>query len=156
MQAADKSQTAIQLVGFNLKGQGYAVDIRDVQEIVPMREITQIPNAPEHVLGAINLRGSVIPVLSLRKRFSMDEKDPDERSRILIIRLRGMLIGFLVDSVSDVVRPAPGEIEPFPPVSSPSNSDFISGIVKQGDRLLILLDMDSLLKGDDTVLSPSA
>lgn len=156
MQAVSKVQAAIQLVGFSLKGQDYAVDIKDVQEIVPMREITQIPNVPEYILGAINLRGNVIPVLNLRKRFGMEEKTPDERSRILIMRLRDLVIGFLVDSISDVVRPAPDEIVPLPPVSSPANSGIISGIVKQKDRLIILLNMNGLLKGDEAFLEAAA
>lgn len=134
----------LQLVSFNLGNEEYAVDILRVQEINRMVEITPIPNAPPHVEGVINLRGKVIPVVNLRKKFRLDAKEMDSHSRIVVVDV-GTTIGLLVDSVSQVLRISPDTVEPPPPAADNGSSKYILGIGKLADRLLLLLDIESLL-----------
>jgi purine-binding chemotaxis protein CheW len=139
----------LQLVTFKLDGQKYAVDILKVQEINNMKEITSIPNAPVYLEGAINLRGKVIPVLNLRKKFGFEESANAELRKIVIMDVRGIIMGLVVDAVSDVLRITHDVVEPPPPVSSNVSSEFISGIAKLSEGLVILLDMDRLLDAEE-------
>jgi len=135
----------LQFVTFKLEGQKYAVDILKVQEINNMKDITPIPNSPPYVEGAINLRGKVIPVLNLRRKFNLEEKPLDEFIKIVIMDVRGVVMGVIVDSVSDVLRVSSDLVEPPPPVSSDTTARFIKGVAKLPEGLVILLDMDKLL-----------
>jgi purine-binding chemotaxis protein CheW len=145
MNAATVHTDMLQFVTFKLAGQKYAVEILKVQEINNMKDITPIPNAPVYVEGAINLRGKVIPVLNLRRKFRMEELALAETSKIIIIDVRGTTIGAIVDAVSDVLRISPTVVEPPPAVSSNVKSEFIHGVAKLATELVILLDMDKLL-----------
>ncbi len=135
----------LQLVTFTLGNEEYAVDILKVQEINRMKEITRVPNSPPYVEGVINLRGKVIPVVSLRKKFGLPERENDEQSRIMIMDIQGITMGLVVDSVSEVLRIPASTVEPTPPMASNISSEFIRGIAKMEDRLIILLDMDRLI-----------
>lgn len=135
----------LQFVTFKLAGQKYAVDILKVQEINNMKEITPIPNAPGYVEGAVNLRGKVIPVLNLRRKFHMEEVGLNDSAKIIIIDIRGIIMGVIVDAVSDVLRVPVDVVEPPPPVSSTIRSEFIRGVAKLPEGLVIILDMDKLL-----------
>jgi purine-binding chemotaxis protein CheW len=135
----------LQFVTFKLAGQKYAMDILKVQEINNLKEITPVPNAPAYVEGAINLRGKVIPVLNLRKKFHMEQKDLSESNKIIIVDIRGTVTGIIVDAVSDVLRVPEDVVEPPPPVSSSVRSEFIRGVAKLPDGLIVVLDMDRLL-----------
>jgi purine-binding chemotaxis protein CheW len=135
----------LQLVTFKLAGQKYAVDILKVQEINNMKEITTIPNAPSFLEGAVNLRGKVIPVLNLRKKFSFEENTTPDLAKIVIMDVRGVIMGVIVDSVSDVLRIPRDLVEPPPPVSSIISTEFIAGIAKLDEGLIILLNIDKLL-----------
>jgi purine-binding chemotaxis protein CheW len=135
----------LQLVTFKLAGQKYAVDILKVQEINNMKEITTIPNAPSFLEGAINLRGKVIPVLNLRKKFSFEDNPSPDTAKIVIMDVRGVIMGLVVDSVSDVLRIPRDLVEPPPPVSSNISSEFLAGIAKLEEGLVILLNIDKLL-----------
>jgi len=139
----------LQFVTFKLAGQKYAVEILKVQEINNMKDITPIPNSPGYVEGAINLRGKVIPVLNLRKKFHMEELALSETSKIVIIDFRGIIMGAIVDAVSEVLRISADVVEPPPAVSSHVKSEFIRGIAKLATELVILLDMDKLLDADE-------
>lgn len=136
----------LQLVSFELGGEEYAVDILRVQEINRMSEIARVPNAPPYVEGVINLRGRVIPVVSLRKKFKMEEKELDAQSRIIIMDIQGITIGIVVDAVSEVLRIPAGTVDPAPPMAVGVSAEFIKGIAKLEDRLLILIDMDKLIE----------
>lgn len=141
----------LQLVTFTLGDEEYAVDILKVQEINRMKEITRVPNSPDYVEGVINLRGKVIPVVNLRKKFNLDDKGNDEQSRIMIMDIQGITMGLVVDSVSEVLRVPSSIVEPAPPMASSISAEFLKGIAKLEDRLIILLDMDRLLgKPEDT------
>lgn len=140
----------LQLVTFNLGEEEYAVDILKVQEINRMTDIAKVPNAPPYLEGVINLRGRVIPVVNLRKRFGLGDKESDERSRIMIMDLQGVTMGLVVDSVSEVLRIPFNTVDPTPPIASDVSTEFIKGIAKLEDRLIILIDMDSLIERPET------
>lgn len=141
----------IQLVTFRMGTEEYGVDILKVQEINRMTEIAKVPNAPVYVEGVINLRGRVIPVVSLRKRFGFAEKESDEQSRIIIMDIQGITIGVIVDSVSEVLRIPSGTVDPAPNITTDMGTEFIKGIAKLEDRLIILIDMDLLIERSEGV-----
>lgn len=136
----------LQLVTFALNNEEYAVDILSAQEINRITDITKVPNAPRHVEGVINLRGRVIPVINLRRKFGFPEKVTDDTSRIVIMEIAGVTTGVIVDSVSEVLRIPSDVVEPAPPLSSATNSQFITGLAKLENRLIILLDTDRLME----------
>jgi purine-binding chemotaxis protein CheW len=139
----------IQLVTFSIEDEEFGVEILKVQEIIRMLEITRVPRAPQFVEGVINLRGKVIPIIDLRKRFGLETRPHDKNTRIIVIEINAMIVGFVVDSVSEVLRIPANTIEPPPPVVSGFDSEYISGVGKLQDRLLILLDLDRLLSNDE-------
>ena len=139
----------IQLVTFSIGEEEFGVDILKVQEIIRTMEITKVPRAPEFVEGVINLRGKVIPIVDLRKRFGLETRDHDKHTRIIVIEINQMIVGFVVDSVSEVLRIPANTVEPPPPVVSGLESEYISGVGKLQDRLLILLDLDRLLSNEE-------
>ena len=139
----------LQLVTFSIGSEEFGVDILKVIEIIRTMEITKVPKAPAFVEGVINLRGLVIPIIDLRRRFGLAEKAWDSDTRIIVIEINGMSVGFVVDSVSEVLRIPANTVEPAPPVVAGVDSDYISGVGKLEDRLLILLDLDKLLSADD-------
>lgn len=139
------SEQVLQLVTFTLEKQEYAVNILNVQEINRITEITRVPNAPAFVEGVINLRGKVIPVINLRKKFGLHGKDSDDASRVIIMDIQGVTYGLVVDSVSEVLRIPSDVVEPPPPMASSTGSIFIKGIAKLENRLIILIDIDRLM-----------
>ena len=151
MDESQKKQDAelMQLVTFSVDDEEFGVDILKVQEIIRTMEITKVPRAPEFVEGVINLRGKVIPIIDLRRRFGLVSRDHDKHTRIIVIDISNMIVGFVVDSVSEVLRIPSSTVEPPPPVVAGLESEYISGVGKLEDRLLILLDLDRLLSGDE-------
>ncbi|TVM15859.1 chemotaxis protein CheW [Oceanidesulfovibrio indonesiensis] len=139
----------IQLVTFSIGEEEFGVDILKVQEIIRTMEITKVPRAPHFVEGVINLRGKVIPIIDLRKRFGLSSREHDKHTRIIVIEINNMIVGFVVDSVSEVLRIPASTVEPPPPVVAGLESEYISGVGKLEDRLLILLDLDRLLSGEE-------
>ncbi|WP_243438573.1 chemotaxis protein CheW [Fundidesulfovibrio soli] len=141
--------TLLQLVTFNISQEEFGVDILKVQEIIRIMEITKVPRAPEFVEGVINLRGKVIPIIDLRKRFGMASRGHDSQTRIIVIEINQMIVGFVVDSVSEVLRIPASTVEPPPSIMSGIESEYISGVGKLEDRLLILIDLDKLLSSEE-------
>lgn len=141
---ADDS-SLIQLVTFKIADEEFGVDILKVQEIIRMMPITKVPNAPAFVEGVINLRGKVIPVIDMRKRFGMPSSPHNSQTRIEVMDLQGQVVGFVVDAVSEVLRIKESTVEPPPPVVAGVGSEYMRGVGKLQDRLLILLDLDKLL-----------
>jgi purine-binding chemotaxis protein CheW len=139
----------LQLVTFNISNEEFGIDILRVQEIIRTMEITKVPRSPDFVEGVINLRGKVIPIIDLRKKFNMESHEHDNQTRIIVVELQGMVVGFVVDGVSEVLRIKSSTVEPPPPVVSGVDSEFISGVGKLEDRLLILIDLDKLLSRDE-------
>jgi len=147
----DKHRAAIpmiQLVSFHLAGEEYALDILRVQEIIRTQELTRVPNSPAFVEGVINLRGRVIPVVGLRKRFGLDPIPADKHTRIVVVEVHGTVVGLVVDSVSEVLRIATDTIAP-PPRLGKVEREYIQGVGKLENRLLLLLDVDHLLSGQE-------
>lgn len=139
----------LQLVSFNIGEEEFGVDILKVQEINRMVEVTRVPNAPEYVDGVINLRGKVIPIIDLRRRFGMPRKEKDKNSRIIVVELGGKVLGFVVDAVSEVLR-IPGSVtEPPPSIIAGIKAEYITAIGKLENRLLILLDLERVLTVDE-------
>lgn len=141
----------LQLVSFNIADEEFCVDILRVQEINRMTDITRVPNAPEYVVGVINLRGKVIPIINMRKRLSMALKDNDKETRIIVIEYETRVIGIIVDRVNEVIRISKGITEPPPPVVSGINAEYIKAIGKLQDRLLILLNLENILKHNNEI-----
>ncbi|NDY57127.1 purine-binding chemotaxis protein CheW [Desulfovibrio sulfodismutans] len=139
----------LQLVTFAISEEEFGIDILRVQEIIRMMPITKVPNSPHSVEGVINLRGKVIPVIDLRKRFSMEFHAHDSQTRIVVIKIHGMIVGFVVDQVSEVLRIQSNTVEPPPPVVSGVESEYIKGVGKLDGRLLILLDLEKLFSREE-------
>lgn len=150
MDATKKQEDELlQLVTFSIGEEEFGVDILKVQEIIRTMEITKVPRAQDFVEGVINLRGKVIPIIDLRRRFGLVSKPHDKHTRIIVIEINKMIVGFVVDSVSEVLRIPASTVEPPPPVVAGLESEYINGVGKLHDRLLILLDLDKLLSGAD-------
>lgn len=135
----------LQLVSFNIGSEEFGVDILKVQEINRMVEITRVPQAPNYVEGVINLRGKVIPIVDLRKRFNLEVKEYDKNTRIVVVDISGNIMGMVVDSVSEVLRLPANTIEPPPEIVANINSEYIKGVAKLEDRLLIFLDLSKVI-----------
>lgn len=136
----------LQLVIFQLGGEEFGVEIVKVQEIIRMPEITHIPQSPDFVEGVINLRGKIIVVVNLDKRFNLSLKDVDENSRIIVVEIGNNVVGMIVDSVNEVLRIPNSSVEPAPElVLSQISRDYLKGVGKVDDRLLILLDLAKVL-----------
>lgn len=144
------SDEHLQLVSFEVGGEEFAIDILAVQEINRMMDITRAPHSPPEVEGVINLRGRIIPVLDLRRRFGMETRDLDQDSRIVVVEVAGRVLGFIVDRVHEVLRISKDIVEPPPAMIASVDSDFIAGVGKLEDRLLILLNLDKLF-GEDLI-----
>lgn len=139
----------LQLVTFKLDNEEFAVDILKVQEINKMTDITRIPNAPPFVEGVINLRGKIIPVVDLRKRLGFEGRSFGKSTRIIVVELEGMVLGFIVDSVSEVLRISESTVEPPPSLVSGMESEYIEGIGKLENRLLLLLELKKVFISND-------
>jgi len=149
MQAGAGTSELLQLVSFNLGEEEYGVDILKVQEINRMLEVTQVPNVPEYVDGIINLRGKVIPIIDLRRRFGMERKEHDKNTRIVVVELNGKTVGFVVDAVREVLRIPKSVTEPPPSIVARVDAECITAVGKLDDRLLILLDLEKVLSSGD-------
>src|SRR5689334_10640125 len=135
----------LQVVGFRIGEETFGVRIGSVREIVRVPEITSVPNAQDTIEGVINLRGKIIPVIDLRKRFGQAEIKPDKKNRILVVELDNKLIGLIVNSASEVLKISPAEIEAPGSVFADGESGYVTGVGKLHDRLIILLDISKLL-----------
>jgi len=144
-----KREEMLQLVSFKLGDEEFGVDIMQVQEIIRMQDITAVPNAPEFVEGVINLRGRVIPIVDLRKRFGLEEKSHDKATRIIVVKVDDLTVGLIVDEVSEVLRIPVDTVEPPPPIVAGVESEYIKGVGKLEDRLLILLDLSKTLSKEE-------
>lgn len=145
-------QQSIKLVDFTLGGEDYGIPIESVKEIIRMPDITVLPNAPEHVLGIINLRGVIIPILSLAQRFGMtggEGTDP----KVMVIELRGTLIGLQVSDVSEVLNIDRANISDAPAMASSINRSYIAGVGKVGNRLVVILNLARLLESEQQAIA---
>lgn len=139
----------VQLVVFQLANEYYGVDIGAVNTIIRMQELTAVPQTMQYVEGVINLRGSIIPVIDLRKRFGLALNATTKSSRIVVVEANGALVGMIVDAVAETLRISMDLIELPSSVISSAESTHLRGIAKQDDRLVILLDIDLVMNGKE-------
>ncbi|MCS7053245.1 MAG: chemotaxis protein CheW [Ignavibacterium sp.] len=139
------SDEILQLVSFNIGNEEFGIDILKVEEIIRLISITKIPNAPDFIEGVINLRGKVIPVIDLRTRLKREKKQHDNNTRVIVVEVNGRTVGFIVDSVREVLRVPKSITEPPPSIVAGVDSEYITAIGKLEDRLLILLDLEKVL-----------
>lgn len=141
----------MQLACFKVGEERYAADIMSIKEIILCRKVTRIPSAPDFIEGVINLRGKVIPVIAMRKRLGLTPAEPGGTARIIIIRVLDKDVGIIVDSVLKVLRVGKGEMQPSPRIAKGVESEYLKGIVKDGDELVLLLDMEKILTTSEKV-----
>ena len=137
----------IQVVSFKLGSEEYGVDIAQVQEINRMVAVTHVPRAPQFMEGVINLRGQLIPIIDLRARFGMPRAEHTKNTRIVVTEIGAKRVGMVVDSVSEVLRLPVEDIEPAPEMITGVDTEYIRGVGKIEDRLIILLDLARIISG---------
>jgi purine-binding chemotaxis protein CheW len=149
-EVAQASHEVIQLVSFELEGEEYGIDVLSVREIIRMPSITKMPNTPDYLDGIINLRGTVVPIISLRRRFGLAERDNDRQSRILVMEVGDSLTGFIVDAVAEVIRISSAEIQPPPGIVQGNTAqECITGVINHAERLLIVLDLNRMFSDEE-------
>lgn len=134
----------IQLVVFKLASEFYAVDILKVKEIKLMTNITRVPHSPDYYKGVINLRGSVFPVIDLKKRLNLPDNEYTDETRIIMVRIEDTFVGIIVDSVVEVTTVDEKVIEPIQTGNSDVNNKYLSGVAKHNEELLILLNIEAI------------
>lgn len=144
-----ESESLLQLVSFIIGEEEFGVDILNVQEIIRLVEMTDVPNAPAFIEGVINLRGRIIPVVDLRERFNFPSRESDDSTRIVVVELERCVVGFLVDAVRQVIRVEREIIDPPPELARSIDSRYITGVAKLDGRLLILLDLNKVVSIDE-------
>ena len=142
-------ETVSQYVTFTIGDELYGVEVLKVHEIIGMTEIRSVPNSFNYMKGIINLRGRVVPVVDIRLKFNFDEREYDEYTVILIVEVKNQLVGMIVDSVSDVIGLPSGSIQATPHFSSDIDNDYIQGVGNDEDRMIIMLDVDRILSGEE-------
>lgn len=139
------SHNELQLVVFKLGREEYGVSILQVQEIKRMTDITRVPHTPDYIKGVMNLRGSVLPVLDLKRRLSLPPQEYSDDTRIIIVKVEEITIGIIVDAVSEVLTIGQENIEPPQSVTGGVIANYLSGVGKLDDRLLILLNLETII-----------
>ncbi len=141
---------------FILAKEEYGIPILKVKEIIKLLEITSIPKTPGYIKGVINLRGKIIPIMDLRSKFGIEEKDYNERTCIIVVEIsindNRKLMGLIVDTVSEVANLTGDEIEPPPEYGTQSNQGFLTGVGKVKDRVILLLDIEQILSREESIL----
>ncbi len=140
-----------QLISFVVGDEEYGLDILRVQEVIRLREITRLPKAPSFVKGIINLRGDVIPIVDLRDKFGLEHREYTAMTRVIVVDVEGRLIGMVVDAASQVVRIPDDQIDEPPPIAGGMSTDYIKGVGKLDDRMVILLNIDRILSQEEKV-----
>lgn len=136
----------LQIVGFRIGKETFGVPIGIVHEIVRVPEITAVPDAPDFVEGVINLRGKIISIVDLRKRFGETQIEPSRKNRILVAEIDRKMVGLIVDAASEVIRLPQGEIEAPPEVFTENELKYVTGLGKLNGRLIILVDLAKILQ----------
>ncbi|MCA1246760.1 chemotaxis protein CheW [Massilia sp. MS-15] len=140
--------TAFEALTFRLGQEEYGVDILKVQEIRGQDRVTRIAQSPDFIHGVVNLRGVIVPIVDLRRRFGL-AADDTPATVVMVLNIGGRIVGMVVDGVSDVIRLAPGDIRPAPQTGSAFDTEFLLGLGTVDDRMLILLDIERLMSSDE-------
>lgn len=148
--AHQETGSIVQLVTFHLVGEHFALPIHDTREITLMMDITPVPSAPDFVEGVINLRGQILPIIDLRKRFDLESKEYDADTRIIICELSGNMVGLIVDAIHEVMRIPENSIAPAPKiVAGGIGNEYIKGITHQDKDMIILINLGKVFsKGE--------
>lgn len=140
------------VVGFKLKEEEFAFDIMKVIEIIKLKEITEVPTAPDFIEGVINLRGKIIPIIDLRKRFNVDIEERDKNYRIIIVEIgQSQNVGIIVDEVTKVFSVTDEQTMPVPQTVSQAGGKYIESIIKIDDRIIILLDVEKIFTESEKI-----
>ncbi|VAX30448.1 Positive regulator of CheA protein activity (CheW) [hydrothermal vent metagenome] len=139
-----------QYLTFALGEEQYGVEILRVQEIKGYTGVTRIPNTPNYVKGVLNLRGTIVPIVDLRMKFGMEQQEYDKKTVIIVVEVKGRIMGIIVDAVSDVMNIAAKDIQPAPEFGSMVDVGFINGIGSYGEKLVAFLDIDRVLSVSGT------
>ncbi len=143
------SVPTVQQLTFNLAGEEYGVDILSVREIRGWSRVTRIPQTPEHLLGVLNLRGAIVPIMDLRLRFGLERETYDESTVVIIVAVAERLFGIVVDAVSDVVDIDPAAIKPVPDMGAVVDTRYLKGLATHVERMVMLLDVEKLMRPED-------
>jgi purine-binding chemotaxis protein CheW len=143
-------------VSFNLGTEVYGVNVMQVQEVLRLTEIAPVPGAPPAVVGIINLRGNVVTVIDTRRLFGIPANALTENARIMIVECNKITIGFLVDSVAEVVNIDSSEIDAAPNIGNDDNSRYIQGVYNREGEILILVDLNKLVSADGQIFEPTS
>ncbi len=139
----------LQLVTFGLDEEVYGVEVLKVREIIRPPQITKMPNVPNYIDGIINLRGKVIPIVSMRDKFGLVRNEKTSSTRIMVMDIEEELIGFVVDSVSEVIRISGKDVQPSPSIGTGTGHEFITGIYNHYEKLVVLLDLDKMFTAEE-------
>jgi purine-binding chemotaxis protein CheW len=134
---------------FHLGKESYGLEIRHVTEIIVLQEITKVPDLPEFIIGVVNLRGNVISVMDMRKRFNLESREYDDRTCIIVVNIKDIAIGLLVDTVNEVLNIPEENVDPPPKTHSGIKSSYVMGMGKVGDQVKILLDIEKILHEEE-------
>ncbi|MEE9309283.1 MAG: chemotaxis protein CheW [Spirochaetia bacterium] len=140
-----------QLISFEVGNEEYGLDILGVKEVIRIREITRLPKAPSFVKGIINLRGDVIPIIDLRDKFGLENQEYTDMTRVIVVDVDEKLVGMVVDAASQVVRIPADQIVPPPPIAGGLSTEYIRGVGKLDERLVILLNIDRILTQEEKI-----
>ena len=136
----------LHIVGFRVGAETFGVAIQTVHEIVRVMEVTAVPDAPVYIEGVINLRGKIIPVVDLRKRFGEKTITTSKKNRILVAEVGSKMVGLVVDSASEVLKIPPTDVDPPPNVFEEGELNYVTGVAKLGNRLIILVDLTKIMQ----------
>ncbi len=156
MEKTAYASDANQFLTFALGQEEYGVEILKIQEIKGFSAITPLPKAPTYVKGVLNLRGTIVPIVDLRQKFGLPEVAYTQFTVIVVVQVRGQIMGFIVDAVSDVLTVAGTDIQPTPDLHGQVDTSFLNGLAKAGEKLVILLDIDKVLTTTETVTAMQA
>jgi len=146
---ATSADEILQIVTFQVGNETFGLNILKVHEIIRFQALTRVPNLPDYVEGVLNLRGKIIPVVGLRQRMGLEHQEPNATTKIVVASVKNEVLGFLVDSVSEVLRISSSTVEPTPRFRE-VRQKYVSGVGKLDDRLLLLLDLDELLSDEES------
>lgn len=150
------SEAPLQYLAVNLAQEEYGIDILAVREIRGWTPVTRIPQAPHYVLGVLNLRGAIVPILDLRLRFGLTREEYDATTVTVIITVAGRLFGVVVDGVSDVLDVGTADVEPVPDMGTTVDTEYLKGLTSVAERMVLLLDVDKLLQPQDAQMLEAA
>ncbi len=141
----------LQLIVFNIGGEDYGLEIEKVQEVIRMKTIKKLPRTPGFILGVMNLRGNIIPVVGLRQKFGFEPREHNEFTRIIVVNHNGKLVGMVVDNVNQVVNVSIDDIEKNPDVVNEKTRTLVRGVAKADEKIILLVELDYLIFTNDEI-----